>query len=503
MVSKHHTTDPVKSRGAIYTPEHIARRLIEQAGLLSPDALANAVICEPAAGDGAILRPLVETVLDTLPKHQAIPVLSRMVAFDTDLDALNQCAASLDHLLYQRHPDARVDWQLVNIDATAPATTRPYLRRFTHVIGNPPYVRVQNLGDRRSAISKRWMTASGSTDLYIVFFEIGLSLLQSGGTLVYITPNGWLTNQAGRDLRHLLTRRHRVSSIIDHRHHQAFPEAASYTAITTIVRDQKPDLIPVFHHDGSTQPVEGNPHGFIKPDAHQPNRPWMAPSPQQSLRLQEMTSRGIPLHRVADIIVGIQTMADDVFITSDPTRIAQLEDHALRPIVKASQMQHGIDAEERRIIFPYTTDGRLIPEDDFAGSAPLAYNHLLERKNRLTARDRGDGPAERWYAFGRNVSITAGFADKIITPSLSDMPNFQRHNRPDATFYSGYAVKPRAGLDPDLLAQALNSPEMELHIDLISRPYSSGWMSYAKSYIKDFPVPADIIPPHLKPRTLF
>ena len=42
-------------------------------------------------------------------------------------------------------------------------------------------------------------------------------------------------------------------------------------------------------------------------------------------------------------------------------------------------------------------------------------------------------------------------------------------------FYSGYSIKPREGVDIDLLLEELNSKKMDRYIKLVSSPFQHGW----------------------------
>ena len=478
-----------KTNGVVYTPAPIVELILDQAGLHNPDTLAAATICEPACGDGAILRPLAHRILQTLPKHQAIPTLQRITAIDIDAAAVQQCRHHLQSILNEYHPQEQIDWQVSAADATLRATTRQLRGKFTHVVGNPPYVRVQNLDHRRDHINHDWYTAAGATDLYIIFFELALNLLAPRGTLTFITPNSWLTSHTARFFRQWLIHQHRVDAIIDFRQHRVFPELGAYTAITSITKDAPPGHIPVTHHNGES----AQPAGTITLDPLQPQAVWTPATVTQRDRIQQIMLRGPQLGQVADIHIGIQTLADDVFILAHP-HYQNLEPGILRPIVKASVMHNGVDPTQRRVIFPYTSTGALMPESTLASQYPNAYHHLNEHRETLVGRDKGKTHPHHWYAFGRNASILSGFANKIVTPPISPRPNFQLHPEPDTTFYAGYCIKPKYGIDHALLLDVLNSEDMDFFIDLTSKSLSSGWMHYSKAYIQHFPIPRHIIP---------
>ncbi|MEO0172793.1 MAG: Eco57I restriction-modification methylase domain-containing protein [candidate division WOR-3 bacterium] len=72
-------------------------------------------------------------------------------------------------------------------------------KKFQSVVGNPPYVRIQNLDDdTRNLIKKHWKLIKGDTDIFIPFIELGIELIDENGKLGYITPNSYFTSYAGK-----------------------------------------------------------------------------------------------------------------------------------------------------------------------------------------------------------------------------------------------------------------------------------------------------------------
>jgi hypothetical protein len=63
---------------------------------------------------------------------------------------------------------------------------------FSIVIGNPPYVRQEGLGEFKGYFQKHYRVYHGTADLYTYFVERGVSLLQEGGIFSYIVANKWM-----------------------------------------------------------------------------------------------------------------------------------------------------------------------------------------------------------------------------------------------------------------------------------------------------------------------
>jgi hypothetical protein len=76
---------------------------------------------------------------------------------------------------------------------------------FDIVIGNPPYIDSETMMKSmpliRELYKNNYDTAKGNWDIYIVFFELGMKVLNKSGVLSYITPNKWISIGYGKTLR--------------------------------------------------------------------------------------------------------------------------------------------------------------------------------------------------------------------------------------------------------------------------------------------------------------
>jgi hypothetical protein len=73
---------------------------------------------------------------------------------------------------------------------------------FDVAIGNPPYIRIQNLDVRLADEMKhRYISATGKFDIYVLFVEACLELIGEDGTVCLIHPHRFLTADYGRGLK--------------------------------------------------------------------------------------------------------------------------------------------------------------------------------------------------------------------------------------------------------------------------------------------------------------
>ena len=88
-------------------------------------------------------------------------------------------------------------------------------RGFDVVIGNPPYVRQEALGELKTYFQDYYYQVyHGAADLYVYFIERSFSLLTDGGVFSYIVANKWMRANYGKPLRQWL-KQQRIEEILD------------------------------------------------------------------------------------------------------------------------------------------------------------------------------------------------------------------------------------------------------------------------------------------------
>ena len=108
-------------------------------------------------------------------------------------------------------------WELAFADAFfASDGARREDAGFDAIVMNPPYVRIQALPERqRDYFRRRYRTAFGSFDIYVLFVERALWLLAPEGRAGLILPTMFFKLEYGERLRELLTRERALDLIVD------------------------------------------------------------------------------------------------------------------------------------------------------------------------------------------------------------------------------------------------------------------------------------------------
>jgi type II restriction/modification system DNA methylase subunit YeeA len=101
---------------------------------------------------------------------------------------------------------------------------------FDVVIGNPPYIRQEEIKNQKTYLQTNFITYSGTADLYVFFVEQGFKILKAKGQFCYIMPNKWMQAGYGKALRTYLLE-NQLQGIIDFGDIQVFEEATTYPCI--------------------------------------------------------------------------------------------------------------------------------------------------------------------------------------------------------------------------------------------------------------------------------
>ena len=112
---------------------------------------------------------------------------------------------------------------------------------FDIIIANPPYVNAndlkKSLGENAyQHLKSLFVTAKGTVDFYVYFFEKGIRLLRPSGVLTYITPNKYLSANYGKALRNFLYNNVRIRHLVDVSRNNIF-DASIYPIIVTLTKE--------------------------------------------------------------------------------------------------------------------------------------------------------------------------------------------------------------------------------------------------------------------------
>lgn len=478
-----------KLTGQIFTPDFVVEKILDDMEYNAVDVLGKTIL-DPACGDGRFLLKIAQRIIKFSKNEDLINNLEKIYGWDIDEKALKLAEEKLNKLVTPLK--IKVKWNLFCLNALHKGKEEEQ-QKFDYIVGNPPYIRIQHLEKKeRDFIRSNYsFCQSGNTDIYIAFYELAFTLLKPNGICGYITPNTFFHTETAKNLRNFFAKKQNLRQITNYGHIQLFENATTYSAIV-IFDKQKRDG---FFFQSAKNQTSFN-QNQIKFSDLKNKKFW-----QLSVNKLNKT-KGKRLGDIADIHVGITTLADKVYmmpflreegdyilLNSKYKGIIKLEKELLKPIVKVSVLKSPNEAIREYVLFPYKkVNGKhiIIPEHELQSKYPLAYNYLLSVKDVLDKRDNGKMNKTAWYAFGRSQALDTSFGEKILFSPMNKKPNFIFYKNKEATFYSGYCIK-YSGNVQNLLEQ-LNSERMAAYIKVSARDFRGGWKAYNKKIVQEFVV---------------
>ena len=222
------------------------------------------LVLDPACGGGTFLvraysrkRAIGQPLNKSSANHQRL--LSQLFgidigAFPAQLSTINLAVRHLsDEANYPRVAkasffDAQVGMPLYDIPLTGNAMRSIALDKVDAVVGNPPYIRQENIeksdkDNYRNLHRSEWPGhggLSGRSDIYAYFFSHAAHLLKPGGYLGFVTSIGWLDTEYGFKLQEFFLRNFRIVAVIESQVEKWFEDARVTTAVTILRRESDP-----------------------------------------------------------------------------------------------------------------------------------------------------------------------------------------------------------------------------------------------------------------------
>jgi adenine-specific DNA-methyltransferase len=300
------------------------------------------------------------------------------------------------------------------------------------VVGNPPYVRLENIPAYRSAAYRRaCSTMRGRSDIFVGFIETGLRLLNKGGVLGYIVADRWMRNQYGSELRRLIAESFSVENVLVMHDVDAFEERVSaYPAVTVIRRAPQKSVVLA---DATATFGASDAKRFVKwsrsdrsqlaSDAVEAERladwfsgcsSWPAGRPSQLALVADLERKFPPLEdrRTGTRVgIGVASGADEVYLTRQADCV---EEDRLLPLLLTRDTADGTARWSGTYLVNPWKDGRLVDLADFPRLSSYLDAHATAVKSRHVARVR----PERWYRTIDRVEPGLLERRKLLLPDL-------------------------------------------------------------------------------------
>lgn len=404
----------IKEKGQVFTPKELAKRIVLETGV-DLNKIKDFKWLEPSFGKGVFFEVLLELGAD--PK--------KIYGVEIEEEFYNY--------VLEKFPE--IPKENLFLGSTFDYD-KELKNSFDFVVGNPPYIRIHNLDkETKDYIQNNFnFCKKGMTDIYMAFFEIGLSFLNEKGTLSFITPNNYIKSLNGKFMRDYIENNNLLKKFIDFKDKKQFENINTYTAITVLSYNKTDNL---------------------------KEYPWLN---------KDREKIGLNFDTVQN---GIATLRDRIFIKES---FDDIEEGILRDIYKAS------NGTFLKCIFPYDDNNEPLEEDFIKKNYPKAYKYLLDNKEELLKRTTSKGIP--WYCFGRSQGLRNMNNDKIAFSPLVSSHGLKKQILDKETLvYSGMYFTSN---NINELNKELESEEFLDFLLLNGSTKNSGYVSIGTTLIKEY-----------------
>lgn len=442
-------------KGFVPTPPTVVDRMIAKLFGASPPS-PDASVLDPGAGEGAFIDGLLRWCS---LNGRELPRITAVESNPVHVEFLRARFAGISRI-------SVVEADFLTAD----------LQGFDFVVGNPPYVSITDLSSaERTLYRQGFTTAHGRFDLYILFFERALRLLNAGGKLVFITPEKYLYVETASPLRELISR-HRLEEL-DFVDEDTFPGLVTYPLITTI----------------RIAPAETE-IGVVDRDGRQRRIPWKASGSSWLPLINEsrphVTVGGLTLGDVCRrVSCGVATGADSVFVVSNARLPATLRPYAHPTLAGREIVGCELPAVTRSMLVPYAEDGSLRPAEELG--ALLDYLSEPARREKLLARTCAR--RKPWYAFHETPPLRDILNPKILCKDIAASPTFVVDG--DGAIvprHTVYYIVPKVDESLEPLHEYLTSPAARRWLEDHSQRAARGFVRMQSHVLKHLPVPSEL-----------
>jgi type I restriction-modification system DNA methylase subunit len=469
-----------------------------------------------------LVKLLENETSESLPAgDEILPPLSDNLIFGDTL---------VDERIYEEQPDAAMVG--IALDWNAPVPDR-----FDFIIGNPPYLKTEDMVNLEPAeydfYRAHYKSSFKQFDKYYLFLEKSVrELLSPGGRLGMIVSRKFSHIESGKKIRDILSGSGYELRVVDFGNAQLFEGKTTYTCLLFLtppageVGDSffyEPVFSPKDWVVSFTEPA----NVMMLPRTLIGEKSWILPGSHDELRLIEAFQEStVPLGEIFDVFNGIQTSKNPAYVIPDwedadednirfqrDGREWLVEKEILKPFYdgKLGKLRSFFPLPPTaRLIFPYlleeTDDGgtraAAIPPDEFAREFPNALEWLSYNEAALKKRDirPKDFPAGEWYRFGRDQALTSFDDREKIVVGINSKGDKYVYDDTDTFLASGGTAgecgiahfrnpEERSAYNLYFILAILNHKAIEYFCRKRGSPFAGGWYSRGTAVLEEILVP--------------
>ncbi len=492
----------IEARGAIFTRREVVDFILDLVGYKECEPLLERRLLEPSFGNGDFLFPALDRLFAAYiaagSPTPAIPKLRDAIrAVELHKETYEQTFAAMLRYLAERGLSQTEQRTLAHAWLhQGDFLLEQMPSSFTHIVGNPPYVRQELIPDILVAeYRRRYATIYDRADLYIPFIERALQLLVPGGGLGLICADRWMKNRYGGPLRQLIAENYHLRAYVDMVDTPAFhSDVIAYPAIFILGNERSvlthfthrpeieatslsllADALGGFGSHPAVREIAGVAHG---------SEPWILDSPDQ-LAIIRRLERTFPTLEEAEckVGIGVATGADHVFIA--PFDELDVEPSRKLPLVMARDIQTGtVDWGGKGVLNPFDDDGRLVSLKKYPKFAHYIGEHGKDIRKRHVSQKNPDN----WFRTIDRIYPSLTYVPKLLIPDIKGEANVVFDEGRYYPHHNLYFVTSDSW-DLHALQVVLKSDVTKLFLMTYSTKMRGGYLRFQAQYLRRIRLP--------------
>ena len=364
---------------------------------------------------------------------------------------------------------------------------------FDIVIGNPPYIRQEELGTLKDYLKKGYQVYSGMADILVYFYELGINILTGNGKFSFITSNKFMRANYGKALREHLGK-FNLDEIIDFGDAPVFGGIAAYASIVNL---QKFNTVNEHQTRVYTFPTIGDVPDFektYKTDSFKiaqkeltPNG-WRLEQTEVLDLLAKLRSKGEPLGEYVNgrFYRGVVTGLNEAFVIDSESKERLIAEDAnsaelIKPYVRGRDVKRWqVESQDLWLCF---VGWHFEPE-----KYPAIFNHLKKFEDKLKSRPEVKDGKFSWFAMSRYASeYWQEFEQpKIVLPAIEKQTSFALDEN---GFFGNDKTNILIAPDAKFLTAILNSSITWWIIQQTASGKQGGYFEFKPMYVTQIPIP--------------
>ena len=382
---------------------------------------------------------------------------------------------------------------------------------YDYVVGNPPYVRQENIPQETKAMLEELYPDiySGRGDLSIYFLRRSVQLLSENGNVGLIVPNKFTKLGYGENTRKYLSESVEIKDVLDFADADVFEDATAYAMIMVAEKRTPRDdnQFSTCVIDSSIEEVDDPVSYVFDHIGETTDYIWSFDVRQSRIGSEEW--RFIPehIHQISDkirdnathdvddvgsVVMGMRPGMNDAFIIEDETAEEHdIEQEVLRECIKGKDVEpFHLPLTDRKVIYTPEVDPN---KHENALDFISQFEGELRDREQFKSRDDME-----WWEIEQPVSAEIFDRQKIISPSFSKRNSFAYDDRGVAHVDTVMSVLLDEYYDDEEtryhVLGILNSRPVEIIFKQSASVYQQRYYRYYQQHIEPLPlvIPDDV-----------